>query len=209
MGKHIVVACIGEGNGNPLLCSCLENPRDRGAWWAAIYGVAQSQTRLKRLSSSSSSKLGPVVQPHLLMGLWGSNLTSLSRQKKYNLPVREGGRLSTDLPWLMTQFLLLIVVAQLCPTLCDPMEPTRLAPLFMEFSTQEYWSGLLFPSLGDLPNPGIEPTSPVSPALQADSSLLSHRGLPYDGLHPNKPTYVKNIVSQSSFDVANLPNIPA
>ena len=45
----------GEGNGNPLQCSCLENPRDRGAWWAAIYGVAQSQTRLKRLSSSSSS----------------------------------------------------------------------------------------------------------------------------------------------------------
>ena len=43
----------GEGNGNPLQCSCLENPRDRGAWWAAVYGVAQSQTRLKRLSSSS------------------------------------------------------------------------------------------------------------------------------------------------------------
>ena len=44
---------LGEGNGNPLQCSCLENPRDRGAWWAAVYGVAQSQTRLKRLSSSS------------------------------------------------------------------------------------------------------------------------------------------------------------
>ena len=47
------LSCIGEGNGNPLQCSCLENPRDRGAWWAAIYGVAQSRTRLKRLSSSS------------------------------------------------------------------------------------------------------------------------------------------------------------
>ena len=45
----------GEGNGNPLQCSCLENPRDRGAWWAAVYGVTQSRTRLKRLSSSSSS----------------------------------------------------------------------------------------------------------------------------------------------------------
>ena len=45
---------IGEGNGNPLQCSCLENPRDGGAWWAAIYGVAHSQTRLKRLSSSSN-----------------------------------------------------------------------------------------------------------------------------------------------------------
>ena len=44
---------MGEGNGNPLQYSCLENPRDGGAWWPAIYGVAQSRTRLKRLSSSS------------------------------------------------------------------------------------------------------------------------------------------------------------
>ena len=48
------LSCIGEGNGNPLQCSCLEKPRDGGAWWAAISGVAQSQTRLKQLSSSSS-----------------------------------------------------------------------------------------------------------------------------------------------------------
>ena len=52
---HFSLSCIGEGNGNPLQCSCLENPRDGGPWWAAVYGVAQSQTRLKRLSSSSSS----------------------------------------------------------------------------------------------------------------------------------------------------------
>ena len=51
---HFSLSGIGEGNGNPLQCSCLENPRDGGAWWAAIYGVAQSQTRLKQLSSSSS-----------------------------------------------------------------------------------------------------------------------------------------------------------
>ena len=49
------LSCIGEGNGNPLQCSCLENPSDGGAWWAAIYGVAQSRTRLKPLGSSSSS----------------------------------------------------------------------------------------------------------------------------------------------------------
>ena len=49
---------IGEGNGNPLQCSCLENPRDGGAWWAAVYGVAQSRTQLKQLSSSSSSLAG-------------------------------------------------------------------------------------------------------------------------------------------------------
>jgi len=52
---HFSLSCIGEGNGNPLQCSCLENPRNGGAWWAAVYGVAQSRTRLKRLSSSSSS----------------------------------------------------------------------------------------------------------------------------------------------------------
>ena len=52
---HFSLSCIGEGNGNPLQCSCLENPRDGGAWWAAIYGAAQSRTQLKRLSSSSSS----------------------------------------------------------------------------------------------------------------------------------------------------------
>ena len=51
------LSCIGEGNGNPLQYSCLENPRDGGAWWAAVYGVAQSRTRLKRLSSSSSRQL--------------------------------------------------------------------------------------------------------------------------------------------------------
>ena len=49
---YFSLSCIGEGNGNPLQCSCLENPRDGGTWWAAIYGVAQSQTRLKRPSSS-------------------------------------------------------------------------------------------------------------------------------------------------------------
>ena len=55
---HFSLWCIGEGHGNPLQCSCLENPRDGGAWWAAVYGVAQSRTRLKRLSGSSSVAYG-------------------------------------------------------------------------------------------------------------------------------------------------------
>ena len=50
---HFSLSCIGEGNGNPLQCSCLENPKDGGAWWAAIYGVTQSWTRLKWLSISN------------------------------------------------------------------------------------------------------------------------------------------------------------
>ena len=54
---HFLLSCIGEGNGKPLQCSCLENPRDGGAWWAAVYGVAQSRTQLKRLSRLSSNQL--------------------------------------------------------------------------------------------------------------------------------------------------------
>ena len=54
---HFSLSCIGEGNGNPLQCSCLENPRDGGAWWTAVCGVAQSRTWLKRLSSSSSNSV--------------------------------------------------------------------------------------------------------------------------------------------------------
>ena len=77
------LSCIGEGNGNPLQWSCLENPRDGGAWWAAVYGVAQSRTRLKRLSSSSSSsknyiEISPMVQWFticlLMEGIWVRSL---------------------------------------------------------------------------------------------------------------------------------------
>ena len=56
---HFSLSCTGEGNGNPLQCSCLENPRDGEAWWSAVYGVAQSRTRLKQLSSSSSNLSPP------------------------------------------------------------------------------------------------------------------------------------------------------
>ena len=63
---HFSFSCIGEGNGNSLQCSCLENPRDGGAWWAAVYGVAQSWKRLKWLSSSSSSREGFTEENHLV-----------------------------------------------------------------------------------------------------------------------------------------------
>ena len=66
-------------------------------------------------------------------------------------------------------------VAQLCLTLCSPVNHSPQAPLFMGFSRQECWSGLLFPSPGDLPNPGLEPGSPT---LQADSLLSELQGKP-------------------------------
>ena len=56
---HFSLSSTGEGNGNPLQCSCLENPRDGGAWWAAVYGVTQTRTQLTQLSSSSSMLYAP------------------------------------------------------------------------------------------------------------------------------------------------------
>ena len=89
-------------------------------------------------------------------------------------------------------------VAQSCLTLCTPWSVGRQAPPSMGFSGQEYWSGLPFSTPGDLPDPGIEPTSPTSPALQVDSLLLSHRGSPKKAIHVLKtaPRYTN---SHSSF----------
>ena len=72
---HFSLSCIGEGNGNPpLQCSCLEIPRDGGAWWAAVYGVAQSWTGLKRLSSSSSSSVYVPQLSYPFICWWTSRL---------------------------------------------------------------------------------------------------------------------------------------
>ena len=84
---HFSLSRIGEGNGNPLQCSCLENPRDGGAWWAAVYGVAQSQTGLKWLSGSSSSS-SQLSFPLLFLLSWTPlSLTllpsTLNAQSKY------------------------------------------------------------------------------------------------------------------------------
>ena len=67
---HFSLSCIGEGNGNPLQCSCLENPRDGGALWAAIYGVTQSRTRLKRLSSIIQIKTITLI----VLYLWDASM---------------------------------------------------------------------------------------------------------------------------------------
>ena len=88
---HFSLSCIGEGNGNPLQCFCLENPRDGGAWWAAVYGVAQSQTRLKQLSStivymycnllihsSFAMNMHTHVFEYQFPILWGIDILSLS-----------------------------------------------------------------------------------------------------------------------------------
>ena len=79
---HFSLSCIGEGNGNPLQCSCLENPRDGGAWWAAISGVTQSWTWLKRLSSSSIWSLLEnvpcVLEKNMYFGFSACNVLRIS-----------------------------------------------------------------------------------------------------------------------------------
>ena len=79
---------IGEGTGNPLQCSCLENPRDGGAWWAAVYGVTQSRTRLKWLSSSSSFLIGCEYTKHIVYNIQSRSPAVLQQTSLRCLPIR-------------------------------------------------------------------------------------------------------------------------
>ena len=76
---HFSLSCTGEGNGNLLQCPCLENPRDRGAWWASVYGIAQSQTRLKRPLETKPSSIAP--QPVESQEAPTNSTVSLSSQR--------------------------------------------------------------------------------------------------------------------------------
>ena len=118
---HFSLSCIGEGNDNPLQCSCLENPRDRGTWWASVYGVAQSWTQLKRLSSSSSVFLTPLLysfcfcQVHTISVLYCAHLCM-----KYSLGtsnfLEEISSLSDSIFFLY--FLLLWTIQNLTALVC-------------------------------------------------------------------------------------------
>ena len=114
---HFSLSCIGEGNGNPLQCSCLENPRDGGAWLAAVYEVTQSWTRLKRLSSSKYSII-----------------SSANSESFTSVPVRRS---------MLLLLLSCFSHVQLCAT---PETAAHQAPPSLGFSKQEHWSGLPFPS---------------------------------------------------------------
>ena len=157
---HFSLSCIGEGNGNPLQCSCLENPRDRGAWWAAVYGPAQSRTQLKRLSSSSSSS-STLTSSTMLLTSPSDFLMALCMSHTH--PADEKGSLECVFSpvWL-----------------CSLMDCNLPGSLSMEFPRQEYWSGLLFLTPGDLPNAEIQPTSLASPASKVNSLPLNHLGSP-------------------------------
>ena len=94
---HFSLSCIGEGNGNPLWCSCLEDPRDGEAWWAAFYGVAQSQTRLKRLSSSSSSILLLRERERFILRTWSTWLWKPWSPFICKLEIQESPRYNSSL----------------------------------------------------------------------------------------------------------------
>ena len=140
-------------NGNPLQYSCLEDPRDGGAWWAAIYGVAQSRTRLKRLSRFKYK------HTRNLVNRWTEFLSPL-------------------IFFILWQKLLLFRPSLCCCVhACSaiPWAVAQQGPLFMRFPRQEYWRGLPFPPLGDLPNAGMKPKSPLL-HWQADSLPLHYMG---------------------------------
>ena len=142
----------GEGNGNPFQYSCLENSSNRGAWWTAVHGIAQSQTRLKWLSSSSSRVPLQYCISFYCTAKWISfTYTYISSLMQKQKPL--------SCIWLFA----------------TPRTVACQAPLSMDFSRPEYWSGWLFCSLVDLPNPKIEPRSPT---LQADSLLSEPPGKP-------------------------------
>ena len=131
------LSCIGEGNGNPLQCSCLENPRDGGAWWPAIYGVAQSQTQLKWLSSSSTYAI------LLFTALGFTSITSYIHNWVLFC-------FDTVSSFFLELFLHWSPIAYRAPTDLGSSSFSVLSfclfILFMGLSRQEYWSGLPFPS---------------------------------------------------------------
>ena len=151
-----------EGNGNPLQYSYLENPVDREAWWAAVHGVARSQTRLKRLSSSSSNE-------NLLHST--GNSTQFSKVTQMRRKFRKEGKYVF---MQLVHFAIQQRLTQPCKQLCvraqllshvelfaAPWTVTGQAPLSMEFLRQEYCSRLPFHSPRDLPDPWIKPRSPA------------------------------------------------
>ena len=153
----------GDGNGNPLQYSCLENPRDGGAWWAAVYGIAQSRTWLKRLSRSSSTH----IHTHTTFYLSIHPLTD---------------------PWVVSRTLHLCVCVCVCvcaqslgcvQLFVTPWTIAHQAPLSMGYHNKNTGVGCHFLLQGDLSDPGIEPMSPASPALAGGFFTTEPHGKPF------------------------------
>ena len=164
-----------EGNGTPFQYSCLENPMDGGAWWATVHGVAKSRTRLSDFTFTFHfHALEKEMATHSSVLAW--RIPGMGEPG--GLPSLGSHRVGHDWSDLAAAAAVLS---------CNPDSESDSATLWtvafkallsMGFPRQEYWSGLLFPSPGDHSDPGMEPVSLVSPALQADSLPLSYQGSP-------------------------------
>ena len=155
---HFSLSCIGEGNGNPLKCSCLENPRDGGAWWAAVYGIAQSRTRLKWLSNSRPFSLqGYNIASLTSIHIYCHSLQVQAPNCRLNNLSRETNVITSVIPPSSPPY---VLVTQCVWLFVTPWTVACQAPLSMGLSRQEYWSGLPFLSPGHLPDTGIKPGTP-------------------------------------------------
>ena len=161
---HFSLSCTGEGNGSPLQCSCLENPRDCRAWWAAVSGVAQSRTRLKRLGISRREPKKTILPGYCTLALF----------------------LFIEKFSVMTEVCVITIItsgiteceAQSCPTLCDRMDCSPAGSSFCGTLQARRQEWVAVSSARRSSWPGIEHASPVSLAMQADSLPVSHRGTP-------------------------------
>ena len=178
----------GVGNGIALQYSCLENSKDRGVWWATVCRIAQSLIWLSTYAHRYTSITKVIcyamvvyVALQLILTPWKSRGHRKDRRllpSKVQFKRVLTSSLTVQAAWALSNlgtqvsFILLLCctthacsVTQLCPLFETPWTRAHLGPLSMEFSRQEYWSGLPFPSLGDLSDPGIKPTSPEFPEL--------------------------------------------
>ena len=128
---HFSLSCIGEGNGNPRQCSCLENPREGGAWWAAVYGVTQSRTRLKRLSSSSGASI--------CSSCHNRTTTDWAVYKQQEFPSHSSGgmRFENRLPTCLSEGLLGIANFWFCPHMVKRARDLFGALLFIYFFSKK------------------------------------------------------------------------
>ena len=180
------LSCIGEGNGSPLQCSCLENPRDGGAWWAAVYGVAQSRTRLMQLSSSSTSVSGKTGV--MLSTSWVPYITQDYKHFAQTQVLSPGVQRWKEKGLALKAYHTRCVV--ICSAVSDSL---RLTPLSMGLSWQELQQvAMPSSSRSSRPRDGTHISSGscigrqilyhwaslVSPALQVDSLPLAPPGKP-------------------------------
>ena len=156
---HFSLSCTGEGNGTPLQCSCLANPRDGGAWWAAVCGAAQSRGRLKRLSSSS---MGTDVSPanckpcEISRSPRAAQWLLLNQQHRHHLKACKPVVFSPK-PRSLVIYMQLNGMRWADWTLWSLLIQLQIIIW--------YWSRVPCPPSGDLPDPGIKPTSLLSPVL--------------------------------------------